>query len=125
MPFSTCTVTNTRDFGTAASNVVLNVRNLDLFSPVTVLVKIFASVDSDTFYTAYVSTFAVPADDYEVRTFFIAGNVAYEVQLSVTSVSTPNALLSVYGIDEFGNLVTDQGFAQAELSTIPLISPNR
>ncbi|MFD2330132.1 hypothetical protein ACFSR7_12845 [Cohnella sp. GCM10020058] len=125
MPFSTGTVTNTRDTGTAASNIVLNVRNLDLFLPVSIVVKIFASVNSDTFYTAYVSSFVVPLDSYEVMTFFIGGNVAYEVQINVISSSTPNALVTVYGIDEFGNLVNDQGFSQAELSFIPLLSPNR
>ncbi|CAI6084124.1 hypothetical protein [Cohnella sp. JJ-181] len=124
MPYSTGTVTNTRDFGTAASNIVLNVRNLDTSLPVSVIVKIFASVDSDAFYTAYVSSFDVPVNSYDIRTFFIAGNVAYEVQIYVGSITTPNALLSVYGIDEFGNLVTDQRFTQAEMSTIPFLSPN-
>lgn len=123
MPFSTGTVTNTRDFGTAATNIVLNVRNLDIALPVSVIVKIFASVDSDNFYTAYVSSFNVSPNAYDVRTFFIAGNVAYEVQIDLSSNAT-NALLSVYGIDEFGNLVADQRFAQNEMSTIPFISPN-
>ncbi|SFA74708.1 hypothetical protein SAMN05216312_101259 [Cohnella sp. OV330] len=123
MPYSTGTVTNTRDFGTASTNIVLNVRNLDIALPVSVIVKIFASVDSDNFYTAYVSSFDVPPNAYDVRTFFIAGNVAYEVQVDLFSNST-NALISVYGIDEFGNLVTDQRFAQNEMSFIPTLSPN-
>ncbi|MFC3800833.1 hypothetical protein [Cohnella sp. GCM10012308] len=124
MPYSTGTVTNTRDFNTAASNIVLNVRNLDIATPVSVIIKIFASVDSDTFYTAYASSFDVPPNAYDVRTFFIGGNVAYEVQIDMFSTSMPNALLSTYGIDEFGNLVTDQRFAQSELSFISVLSPN-
>ncbi|MFD2332661.1 hypothetical protein ACFSR7_25685 [Cohnella sp. GCM10020058] len=124
MAFSTGTVTNTRDFNTAASNIVLNVRNLDLTTPVSIIVSVFASVDSDTFYTAYMLSYDVPANSYDVRTFFIGGNVAYEVQIDMFSTSLPNTLTSVYGIDEFGNLVTDQRFAPSELSFIPALSPS-
>ncbi|MBO7745774.1 hypothetical protein I8J29_16320 [Paenibacillus sp. MWE-103] len=117
--YSTGVVTNTRDFGTAASNIVLNISNIDP-ADTTVLIKIVASVDSDVFYIAYVDGFVVPAGGYEVRTFMIAGNVAYEVQISTSSESLgPNALVSVYGIDEFGNLVDNQRFAPEELSSIP------
>ncbi|QHW30130.1 hypothetical protein GZH47_04265 [Paenibacillus rhizovicinus] len=122
MPFSTGIVTNTRDFGTAASNIVVNARNLDTVNPVTVMVQIFASVDSDTFYTAYLNSFDVPANSYEVLTFFIAGNVAYEVQISL-SADPPSTLMSVVGIDEFGNLVTDQQYPQSQLSFITALSP--
>ncbi|SEG72045.1 hypothetical protein [Paenibacillus sp. UNC499MF] len=123
MPFSTGIITNTRDAGTASSNIVMNVRNLDLTNPVTVTVQIFASVNSTTFYTAYLITYVVPANSYNVREFFIAGNVAYEVQINTASVAAPNALLSVFGIDGFGNLVTDQRILQSELSFISSLSP--
>ncbi|MFS0838806.1 hypothetical protein [Paenibacillus sp. 1P03SA] len=123
MPFSTGVITNTRDAGTASSNIVMNVRNLDVTNPVTVTVQIFASVNSTTFYTAYLISYVVPANSYNVREFFIAGNVAYEVQINTASVTTPNALLSVFGIDGFGNLVTDQRILQSELSFISSLSP--
>ncbi|MWV42242.1 hypothetical protein GRF59_01245 [Paenibacillus sp. HJL G12] len=124
MAFSTGTVTNTRDVGTAASNIVVNTRNLDAVNPVTVVVEIFASVNSSTFYTAYLTSYIVPPNSYNVREFFIAGNVAYEVQINLTSsVPTPNVLMSVFGINEFGNLVTEQRYAQSELSLIPALSP--
>ncbi|NBD24731.1 hypothetical protein [Paenibacillus glycinis] len=122
MPFSTGTVTNTRAFGTAASNIVVSTRNLDLVNPVTVMVQIFASVDSSLFYTAYVAAYVLPADSYDVREFFIAGNVAYEVQLNVSS-DPPSTLMTVVGIDEFGNLVTDQQYSQEELNFIISLSP--
>ncbi|MFE4571134.1 hypothetical protein [Paenibacillus chitinolyticus] len=123
MPFSTGVITNTRDFGTASSNIVMNVRNLDTTNPVTVTVQIFASVNSTTFYTAYLISYVVPANSYNVREFFIAGNISYEVQINTTSVVTPNALLSLFGIDGFGNLVTDQRILQSELSFISSLSP--
>ncbi|MBO7747333.1 hypothetical protein I8J29_24415 [Paenibacillus sp. MWE-103] len=119
--YSTGVVTNTRDIGTAATTIVLNVSNIDP-TATSVTVKIVASVDSDFFYTAYVSGFVVPAGGYEVMTFNIAGNVAYEVQVSTLSSSQgPFALVSVYGLDEFGNLVANQRFAPEELSSIPAI----
>ncbi|GKS12736.1 hypothetical protein YDYSY3_37360 [Paenibacillus chitinolyticus] len=123
MPFSTSTITNTRDVGTASSNIVINVRNLDTANPVTVTVHVLASVNSTTFYTAYLVTYVVPANSYNVREFFIAGNVTYEVQINTTSVAIPNVLLSVFGIDGSGNLVTDQRILQSELSFISSLSP--
>ncbi|MVO98388.1 hypothetical protein [Paenibacillus lutrae] len=123
MPYSTGTITNTRAVGTASSNVVMNVRNLDTVNPVTITVEIFASVNSTTFYTAYLTTYVVPANAYDVREFFIAGNVAYEVQINPVSTVTPNVLLSVFGIDGSGNLVTDQRILQSELSFINSLSP--
>ena len=122
MPFSTGTVTNTRAVGTAASNIVVSTRNLDVANPVTVTLHIFASVDSSTFYTAYLTFYNVPADSYDVREFFIAGNVAYEVQINVSS-DPPSTLMTVVGIDESGNLVTGQRYAQEDLNFIVSLTP--
>ncbi|WP_317955182.1 hypothetical protein [Paenibacillus chitinolyticus] len=102
---------------------MINVRNLDTANPVTVTVHVLASVNSTTFYTAYLVTYVVPANSYNVREFFIAGNVTYEVQINTTSVAIPNVLLSVFGIDGSGNLVTDQRILQSELSFISSLSP--
>ncbi|MBP3965543.1 hypothetical protein [Paenibacillus lignilyticus] len=124
MAYSTGVVTNTRAFGTAASNIVVNTRNLDSEESVWIIVQIFASVDSSDFYTAYYSMYEVLADSYDVREFYIAGNVTYEVQLSLTvEAGVPNALMSVTGLDEFGNLVEDQRFTQADLTFISNLSP--
>ncbi|OPH61412.1 hypothetical protein BC351_14845 [Paenibacillus ferrarius] len=121
MPFSTGLVTNTRAFGTAASNIVLSTRNIDTINPATVTYHIFASVDSSIFYTAYMSSFIVAPNYFDVREFFIAGNVAYEVQVSISN--STSTLISVFGIDEFGNLVTEQGKLQEDLSFISSLSP--
>ncbi|AZN42614.1 hypothetical protein [Paenibacillus albus] len=115
--YSTGIVTNTRDTGTAATNVVLNVHNTNELS-LTTIIRIVASVDSDTFYVAYLNGFVTPSGGYEVMTFNIAGNVAYEVQLLfdlTTNDGTLPALVSVYGIDEFGNPSVNQGFAPGDL----------
>ncbi|MBO7742860.1 hypothetical protein I8J29_01540 [Paenibacillus sp. MWE-103] len=115
MPFSTGIITNTRATGTAATTVVVNTRNENLSAASTITIVLYASVDSHTFYTAYVTSFVIPPNSFDVRTFFISGNVAYEVQ---TNTSSPQVLFSVYGLDEFGNLVTEQGKLQADLSFI-------
>ncbi|WP_308634091.1 hypothetical protein [Paenibacillus silvisoli] len=127
MPFTTGPVTNTRDFGTAASNIVVSTRNLDPASAVTVIVEIFASVDSSIFYTAYSLSYVVPANAYDVREFFIAGNVTYEVQLNSMAQTTtsvnPNVIMSVTGLNEFGNLVESQFFNHVNLIPISQLSP--
>ncbi|MBM7564213.1 hypothetical protein [Paenibacillus sacheonensis] len=115
MPFSTSIVTNTRAIGTAATNIVVNTRNANPSAASTITIAIYASVTSATFYLAYVSSFVIPANSFDVREFLIAGNVAYEVQLNSSS---PQVLFSVYGLDEFGNLVIDQGKSQEDLSFI-------
>ncbi|SFI38008.1 hypothetical protein SAMN02799624_00703 [Paenibacillus sp. UNC496MF] len=124
MPYSTGIVTNTRDIGSAAANVVVNARNLDLANPLLVIVKLFASADSSVFYTPYLVSYTVPPDSYDVRMFGVAGNVAYEVQM-YTSLLPPSVALSVYGINEFGNLVTDQHFRQNDLNGILGLSPSK
>lgn len=115
--YSTGIVTNTRATGTAATTVVLNVHNTNALD-LTTIARIVASVDSDTFYVAYLNGFVTPTGGYEVMTFNIAGNVAYEVELLFdlsTNDGTLPALVSVYGLDEFGNPVVNQGFAPGDL----------
>ncbi|SEP17965.1 hypothetical protein [Paenibacillus sp. OV219] len=121
MALSTGVITNTRDFGTASSNIVVSTRNFDLVNPVTIMLEVFASVDSSLFYTAYLTSYVVPANSFDVREFFIAGNVAYEVQLDSSSV---NVLFTVCGINEFGNLVEDQRYSHSELNVIPALGPS-
>lgn len=121
MPFTTGLITNTREVGTAASNVVVSVRNLDAASA-TIIVEIFGVPFSTLVLTPlYVTGYVVPALSSDIREFFIAGNVAYEVQISNLSVLAEVAC-STYGIDEFGNLVTEQRVLQSELTSITALS---
>jgi hypothetical protein len=69
------------------------------------------------------SIFEFRALGFNVSQFFIAGNVAFEVQYAVTATVPSNVILSTYGIGEFGNLVTEQRVLQSELTTIPAVSP--
>lgn len=122
MPFTTGIITNTRDFGTAASNIVVSIHNTDPINSAVVQVQILASVTSSTFYTAYVQGISLPPSGFAIRQFFIAGNVAYEVQMNVTATIPSNVVLSSYGIDQFGNLTTEQRVLQSELTVIPALS---
>ncbi|WP_308636219.1 hypothetical protein [Paenibacillus silvisoli] len=123
MAYSTGIVTNTRAFGTAATNIVVSTRNLDAEETLMVTLHIFASVDSNIWYTAYYSMFEVEANSHDVREFFIAGNVAYEVQVDAVTNAPQNVLFTVTGLDEFGNLVENERYAQSELSFITQLSP--
>lgn len=122
MPFTTGIITNTRDFGTAATNIVINTRNLDTVNVSVITVLIYASTTSSSFSPLYLASYAVPPNGFDVRTFFISGNVAYEVQLQAAGLTPNNVNFTVFGIDQFGNLVTNQRVLQTELSSIPALS---
>ncbi|MDH6374385.1 hypothetical protein M2444_006235 [Paenibacillus sp. PastF-3] len=121
MPYTTGLITNTRATGTAASNVVVSVRNTSNANAM-IIVEVFGVPYSTLALTPlYVTGYYVPAMSSDIREFFIAGNVAYEVQID-TSFPLANVVCSVYGLDEFGNLVTDQRVLQSELTQISALS---
>lgn len=123
MPFTTGIVTNTRDFGTASSNIVVSMKNESMVDTATVVVLVFSSVDSSSFAPAYAESFILAPNQSEITTFFIGGNVAYEVQYDVIMPTPNNVVVSVFGIDEFGNLVTDQRYSPTEFTSIPALTP--
>ncbi|MBE0335667.1 hypothetical protein [Paenibacillus sp. 23TSA30-6] len=123
MAFTTGYMTNTRDFGTACSNVVVNLVNEDTVNAATVTIQIFFSLVPDTKIPLYVSSVNVPANSIARRTFFIQGVLAYEVQYNVVSAAPANVVLSNFGLDQFGNVVQEHRVLQSELTTIPALSP--
>jgi hypothetical protein len=123
MPFTTGLITNTRDFGTAASNIVVSIKNEDTINSATIIVQIYNSPTSTTLSPLYASSFVVPPNSINVSEFFIAGNVAYEVQINEISLLPTNVVFTVFGIDEFGNLVVNQRVLQPEFTIIPVLSP--
>ncbi|MBB3110244.1 hypothetical protein FHS18_002311 [Paenibacillus phyllosphaerae] len=123
MPYTTGIVTNTRDFGTAATNVIVSTHNMDQNASATIIVHIFAVPETTLVLTpVYQVSYSVAADSADIRSFNIAGNVAYVVQMSIIT-PIPNSIFSVFGLDEFGNLVTNQGILQSELTFIPALTP--
>lgn len=121
MPYTTGIITNTRAVGTAATNVAVSVRNLSA-ATANIIVEIFAvPITTLSLVPVYVSGYAVAAGTVDIREFTIAGNVAYEVQLSNTSILA-NVTFSSFGLDEFGNLVTEQRALQSELTFIEALS---
>ncbi len=122
MAFTTGIVTNTRATGTAATNIVVSTRN-ETAAPATIVVQVFG-VPSSTLALApiYVAGYIVPAFSADIRTFFISGNIAYEVQL-VNNTALANVVFSSFGIDEFGNLVQEQGYDQNRMTVIPALTP--
>ncbi|MBE0340910.1 hypothetical protein E4V51_06435 [Paenibacillus sp. 28ISP30-2] len=123
MAFTTGYMTNTRDFGTACSNVVVNLVNEDTVNAATVTIQIFFSLVPDTKIPLYVSSINVPANSIARRTFFVQGVLAYEVQYNVVSAAPANVVLSNFGLDQFGNVVQEHRVLQSELTTIPALSP--
>lgn len=121
MPYTSGIITNTRVTGTAASNIVVSTRNLST-TAATIIVEIFSVPLTTLVLTPiYVTSFFVPALTADIREFFIAGNVAYEVQIANTTPAASVAFSS-YGIDESGNLVTEQRVLQSEFTEIAAFS---
>lgn len=122
MPFTTGLITSTRATGTAATNIAVSVRNIDA-GAATIIVKVFGVPFSTMVLTPlYVTSYVVPANSSDIREFFIAGNLAYEVQFNNISPLT-SVTFSCYGLDEFGNLVTEQRALQSEMTPIAALSP--
>ncbi|WP_223832570.1 hypothetical protein [Paenibacillus polymyxa] len=123
LAFTTGYMTNTRDFGTACSNVVVNLVNEDTVNAATVTIQIFFSLVPDTKTPLYVTSVNLPANSIARRTFFIQGVLAYEVQYNVVSAAPANVVLSNFGLDQFGNVVQEHRVLQSELTTISALSP--
>lgn len=123
MAFTTGYMTNTRDFGTACSNVVVNLVNEDTVNAATVTIQIFFSLVPDTKTPLYVTSVNLPANSIARRTFFVQGVLAYEVQYNVVSPAPANVVLSNFGLDQFGNVVQEHRVLQSELTAIPALSP--
>lgn len=121
MPYSSGIITNTRVTGTAANFIAVSSRNLSS-ATATVVVEIFAvPMSTLTLTPIYVSSFTVPAFSADIREFFIAGNVAYEVQIDNTDPLSVVAFSS-YGLDGSGNLVLEQRVLQSEFTEIAAFS---
>ncbi|MGO4951766.1 hypothetical protein [Paenibacillus sp. DRB1-1] len=123
MAFTTGYMTNTRDFGTACSNVVVNLVNEDTVNAATVTIQIFFSLVPDTKIPLYVTSVNLSVNSVARRTFFVQGVLAYEVQYNVVSAVPSNVVLSNFGLDQFGNVVQEHRVLQSELTTIPALSP--
>ncbi|MCZ8513588.1 hypothetical protein O9H85_14320 [Paenibacillus filicis] len=123
MPFTTGYITNTKDVGTAASNVVVNMVNENTTNAATVEVRIFYSLVPDVKIPLYVTTFTLPVNSIKRNTYFIQGVLAYEVQFNVTSVTPTDVVVSTFGLDQFGNLVIEQGIIQSDMTAISALSP--
>ncbi|QHW29803.1 hypothetical protein GZH47_02420 [Paenibacillus rhizovicinus] len=123
MPFTTGWITNTRDFGTAATNIVVNLKNADQANGATIILEILGSPDGSSFAPIYAQSVILAPNSNQALVFFIAGNVSYEVQYEVIVSQSNNVVITVFGINEFGNLVTNQRYVPSEFTFIDQLSP--
>lgn len=122
MPLTTGLITNTRDFGTAATNVVVNLNNVGN-TAATVEIRLFYVLIPDIKSPLYVTSVPIPANSIRRFTYYVAGVFAYEVQFNVQGVDPSTVIVSTYGLDQFGNLVQEQGILHTEMAFIPALSP--
>ena len=121
MPYTTGLILNTSEYEASANSVVVCIRNLSNASA-TIIVQVFtASYAGTPLSPLYVTGYVIPAKSADIREFFIAGNVAYEVQISNLSVLA-GVSISTYGTDEYGENVPGQRVLQSELTEIPALS---
>jgi hypothetical protein len=123
MPLTTGLITNTRDFGTAATNVVVNLVNENISGGASVEVRIFYVLVPDVKIPLYVSGITLAANSIARRVFFVSGVFAYEVQFAITEPVAGEVVVSTFGLDAFGNLVQEQGILHQEMHTITNLTP--
>lgn len=123
MPLTTGLITNTRDFGTAATNVVVNLVNENISAGASVEVRIFYVLEPDVKIPLYVAGITLAANSIARRVFFVSGVFAYEVQFGITEPTTGQVVVSTFGLDAFGNLVQEQGILHEEMHTINNLTP--
>ncbi|WP_068774002.1 hypothetical protein [Paenibacillus sp. FJAT-26967] len=120
MAFTTGLILNTRDFGTAAANAAVNISNEDTVNTAQIVVQIFYTLSTGVAKTPlYFQTYTVPPRFADIRTFFISGVLAYEVQIAVIAPQPNLVVASVFGLDTFNNLVPVHRVLQSELTPIP------
>lgn len=121
MPFTTGLVTNTRATGTAATNVAVNTRNITS-TPIQVLIEVYIVPPfTNSLTLIYVNGYTLAGHSSDTHLFSVAGNIAWEVQLNATGLLSEVAF-SVYGLDEFGNLVPGQNIKVTDWMPITAFS---
>lgn len=123
MPLTTGLITNTRDFGTAATNIVVNIANENISAGATVEVRVFYVLEADVKIPLYVAGITLLPNSIARRLFFVSGVFAYEVQFAITEPVAGQVVVSTFGLDAFGNLVQEQGILHEEMHTIANLTP--
>ncbi|MBV6712254.1 hypothetical protein [Paenibacillus chitinolyticus] len=122
MPFTTGMLINTRDFGTASANAAVTISNEDAVNAAQIVVEIFYTLSTGVAKTPlFLQTYTVPPKFVDIRTFFISGVLAYEVQIAVVAPQPGLVVASVFGLDTFNNIVPAHRVLQSELTPIPAL----
>ncbi|MFF2156356.1 hypothetical protein ACFVVQ_13655 [Paenibacillus chitinolyticus] len=120
MAFTTGMLINTKDFGTASANAAVIISNEDAVNTAQIAVEIFYTLSTGVAKTPlFFQTYTVPPKFVDVRTFFISGVLAYEVQIAVIAPQPNLVVASVFGLDTFNNIVPAHRVLQSELTPIP------
>ncbi|GKS13804.1 hypothetical protein YDYSY3_48040 [Paenibacillus chitinolyticus] len=120
MAFTTGMLINTKDFGTASANAAVTINNEDAVNTAQIAVEIFYTLSTGVAKTPlFFQTYTVPPKFVDIRTFFISGVLAYEVQISVIAPQPNLVVASVFGLDTFNNIVPAHRVLQSELTPIP------
>ncbi|GGA05518.1 hypothetical protein GCM10008018_59400 [Paenibacillus marchantiophytorum] len=123
MVYTTGLINNTKDGGTSAANVIVNITNDDPVNTALVLVKVFYTTGTGVAKTPlHFTGYYVVSGFVDIHTFSIAGVIAYEVQIEIDS-STPNLTIpTCFASDTFGNPIGDKRVLQPEFAIIPALS---
>lgn len=123
MPLTTGLITNTRDFGTAATNVVVNLVNESLSGSAIVEIRVFYALEAEVKIPLYVSNVTLLPNSIRRILYFVAGVFAYEIQFNIIEPIPDQLVVSSFGLDAFGNLVQEQGIVHEMMHVIANLSP--
>ncbi|MBO7742817.1 hypothetical protein I8J29_01325 [Paenibacillus sp. MWE-103] len=121
MPFTTGLLTNVDSVGSAVSNVVVNARNIANIEALVIVEVFIVPATTGELTLAYLTGYMVDAKSSDIRSFFIAGNLAYEVQTSVIGPLT-EVVMTTFGLDEFGKIVDGHRVLQEEMTEISVLA---
>ncbi|WP_308637790.1 hypothetical protein [Paenibacillus silvisoli] len=119
MPFTSGLVHN--NLPAPASNVVVNARNIGITTAVVVIEIYVVSPITNTLSILHINGYELPGKSSNTNVFFIGGNIAYEVQLSMTGLLS-EVVFTAFGVDVHGSSVEGQQILANDWQPITALS---
>jgi hypothetical protein len=111
----------------SASLVLLTIDNHSLIFSFKVIFHIYVWNDSNNKILAYTDSITLNPNTSYIETYNISGNYAYEIQFVISGQQpgepTTDTVISVFGLNESGDVIPHQAIYNRRLTTISQINP--
>ncbi|MBO7745775.1 beta-propeller fold lactonase family protein [Paenibacillus sp. MWE-103] len=120
--YTTGIVMNLEDGLSLAQTVSVNVLNESYLRDVIVEVLAFAIPTLGSKTPIGHHLFLVPSDAADMKAVDVSGVANYEIQVKISGLDLANVVLSIYGLNAMGNVISDQIEQQGVLIAMPGLS---